>query len=56
MTYHMDLEYGLFWFRIYGYGVSFENREKIGPSFSERQGLAIPYRLGKWAVNFLEAK
>jgi hypothetical protein len=44
---------GGFWFRIFGFGVSIQNRVKHPALFSERNGFKKTMRFGNWAIKYL---
>ena len=44
---------GGFWFRVYGVGLSIQDREKHPALFSERNGYTKVLRIGKWAIRML---
>lgn len=41
---------GSFWFRVFGIGLSIQNREIHRALFSERNGYRKVLRVGKWAI------
>jgi hypothetical protein len=43
------------WFRIFGTGLSFNDRRKHPPLFSERNGLARVLRIGWLSIRLLRA-
>jgi hypothetical protein len=43
----------LWWFRLFGFGVSAKNTEVFPLTFSERYGHRKGLRLGKWIFHFL---
>lgn len=44
---------GLFWFRIFGIGLSFEDSTIKPKRFSEREGLNEVWYIGKWRIEYL---
>ena len=44
---------GIFWFRIFGYGITFKDTTKYALLFSERYGYTKSLRLGKWYIRIL---
>lgn len=47
---------GLFWFRLFGWGLHFKNREMHRDLFSERNGLVSRIVIGKYAIKLLKPK
>lgn len=46
---------GMFWFRIFGRGLSFSTYAKFRPYFSERNGMRNPiFKTSTWRVFYLE--
>lgn len=45
-------EYG-FWFRIFGYGLSFVDYNKYGLTFSQRLNKTKYLKIGKWIITYL---
>jgi len=45
---------GLFWFRIFGYGLHIKDMTKHPPLFSERNGNRKHLRIGKWSIGILK--
>lgn len=46
---------GLFWFRVFGCGLSFKDTTKHPLLFSERNGRTRVFFIGRFAVTFLTA-
>jgi len=44
---------GVFWFRLFGHGLSFVNRKKHKELFSQRYGYTKTLRIGGWSVQSL---
>ncbi len=45
---------GLWWFRVFGYGLRAKNLKLYGLLFSEREGYAKYYRIGNWSFKALK--
>jgi len=56
MIFEKDISKHGFWFRIFGYGLSFQNREKYPALFSERNGYVKVLRIGRWSIRVLTRK
>ncbi len=46
-------EYGVWWFRIFGYGFALRDIRRDGMTFSERYGLVQFVKIGPWIIRFL---
>jgi len=46
-------KYG-FWFRIFGIGLTVQDRSKTPALFSERNGYVKVLSIGKWAIKLLK--
>jgi len=44
---------GFMWFRIFGYGLAFANRERMAPPFSVRYGHTKEHRIGRYGIQLL---
>ena len=44
---------GMFWFRLFGYGLHFKDLRKFQLIFSERNRLRKSFRIGNWSIKFL---
>jgi hypothetical protein len=44
---------GICWFRVYGYGLCYADRDKYPPLFSERNGLVWYVRVGRHSIKIL---
>jgi hypothetical protein len=44
---------GLFWFRVFGYGLHFKNIKKRFLLFSERNGYRKRLQIGNWSIRTL---
>lgn len=44
---------GIFWFRVFGFGLVIKDTRKHRPYFSERNGLVYWMKLGNWRVRWL---
>lgn len=51
-NYHKD-EYG-FWFRLFGYGITVNDRSKYPAPFSIRYGYRKELRIGKYGIQILK--
>ena len=47
-------EKGLFWFRIFGYGLHIKDTKRHQLMFSERNGLTKYWKVGVWIVRVLK--
>lgn len=47
---------GLFWFRIFGWGLVIKDPARHPPLFSERNGFVRTYRILGWSVKVLSAR
>jgi len=54
MMIQYNIGIGHFWFRVFGYGLSFMNRDIHPPLFSERNGYSKVLRIGKWSIKGLK--
>ena len=54
-THHTGYYYekGLFWFRIFGYGLHLKDTNKHPMMFSERNRLTKYWKVGSWIVRVL---
>ena len=43
------------WVRLFGHGLSIQDKDKHPPLFSERNAYRKVFRLGKWGFEFLKA-
>ena len=43
----------IFWFRVFGMGISIRNTEKFPLNFSERNGYKRRLKIAKWVINLL---
>lgn len=44
------------WFRLFGWGVGWADRQIYAPLFSERMGYTRVLRIGVWSVRLLRPK
>lgn len=54
IVFSINKDHSLFWFRIFGYGLSFKNTEKHPLLFSERNGHTKTIRIRNWSIKFLK--
>jgi len=52
-TWYFNTNRGIFWVRIFRYGIAIEDRTKID-RFDERYGFKKFLRFGKWRLEFLK--
>lgn len=45
---------GMFWFRVFGYGLHGKNIAKHELTFSERNGYQKRFTIGSWSFKFLK--
>jgi len=46
-------EDGFFWFRVFGFGLHFSDRNKRTPLFSERNGYVKRLHFANWSIGYL---
>lgn len=52
-TFYCHKSDGLFWFRVFGLGLSVKNTDVLAKSFSERHGYSSGLVIGKYTIRIL---